>query len=112
MKGTVSPRSVVVVTTSVAGAAGSNGLKQGLAVVIPAHPAGAPAGLYQYRCSAAMVHRSSVAVVDSPLALVCGVVASPGCAVGVAHTHGCTCGPENTGPPLGWLVTTRRSTVI
>src|SRR5215212_9488508 len=20
------------------------------------------------------------------------------------QTHGCTCGPENTGPPLGWLV--------
>ena len=23
------------------------------------------------------------------------------------QSHGCTCGPANTGPPFGWLVTVR-----
>src|SRR3954466_14587296 len=27
----------------------------------------------------------------------------------VLHTHGCTCGPANTGPPMGWLVIVRRA---
>src|SRR5689334_3806905 len=58
-----------------------------------------------------MSHWASTAVAAMPLALVWGVVSSPFWAVGVAHTHGCTCGPANTGPPAGWLVTVSRATV-
>src|SRR3954447_20299082 len=27
----------------------------------------------------------------------------------VLHTHGCTCGPEKIGPPIGWLVIVMRA---
>src|SRR5690348_5011463 len=78
---------------------------------MPAQVAAAVVGLYQNRYSVAMSQRSSTAVVDRPLALVCGVVSSPGFALGVAQIHGCTWGPANTGPPIGWLVTVSRDTV-
>ena len=53
-----------------------------------------------------MLHWASIARVDRPLALVVAPFASVSTA-GVAHTQGWICGPENTGPPIGWLVTTR-----
>jgi len=30
-------------------------------------------------------------------------------AVSVSQTNGCSCGPEKTGPVIGWLITVRRS---
>src|SRR5213078_3648240 len=54
-----------------------------------------------------MLHWSSVAIVDRPLALVAGVSPLAADPVGVAHTNGLTCSPEITGPPILWLVITR-----
>ena len=52
-----------------------------------------------------MVHCTSVAVVDRPLALVAGVVEVAAVGTGVAQIHGEGCTLSRTGPLSGWLVT-------
>src|SRR6266849_739242 len=54
-----------------------------------------------------MLHCASIALVLKPLALVAGVVEVAGCAIGVAQIQGRICVPENTGPPIGWLLIVR-----
>src|SRR5258706_16433969 len=54
-----------------------------------------------------MLHCSSTAEVDSPLAFDAGVFPDAGAAVGVAQTQGWVCEPSSTGPPRGWLVMVR-----
>ena len=88
MKGTVTPLSVVVKATSSAGAAGSYGLKQALAPVMPEQFDGAVVLLYQKWNSVAMLHCASVAKVVKPLGFLCGMLPLPGCGVGVAQTQG------------------------
>src|SRR3954463_14003983 len=56
-----------------------------------------------------MLHWSSIAAVDSPLGLVDGVSPVPIEPVGVAQMNGLTCAPENTGPPMLWLVIFRNT---
>src|SRR5262245_32554132 len=115
MYGTVSPASVVVIRRSAGGAAaGLYAFQQLLA-------GGAVGGFgsgstfkqpavdvrYQSLNSVAMLHCTSNASVDRPLALLAGVLPLAARGSGVAHTNGMTCGPDSSGPPIEWLVTTR-----
>src|SRR6266508_5589663 len=84
MYGTRRPVSVVVVATSVAGAAGLYGRKPGLAGSLDR---------YTNRYTIGVSHWASVG----------GPSGMPGRPC-VRHTHGCTWGPAKTGPPIGWLV--------
>src|SRR5882724_12218403 len=56
-----------------------------------------------------MLHCASKAVVVRPLAFDAGVLPDSGTGVGVAQIHGVVCEPSSTGPPIGWLVITRRA---
>src|SRR4051794_14097113 len=117
MYGTVAPVSVVVTARSAGGLAGSYGLKHegsgGVAGGVAggfgsgsvfAHFAGPSVLWYQSLTSVAMLHWASIAAVDRPLALDAGMPFISGTAVGVAHVNGVTCAPENTGPPILWLM--------
>src|SRR6266498_662516 len=84
MYGTRRPVSVVVVATSVAGAAGLYGRKPGLAGSLDR---------YTNRYTVAVSHWASL---GGPS----GIPGRPW----VRHTHGCTCGPATTGPPRGSVV--------
>src|SRR6266540_164908 len=84
MYGTSRPVSVVVVATSVAGAAGSYGRKPDFAGSLDR---------YTNRYTIGVLHCASV---GGPS----GIPGRPW----VRHTHGCTWGPAKTGPPIGWLV--------
>src|SRR2546428_1200285 len=56
-----------------------------------------------------MLHCASNANVVRPLAFDAGVLPDAGTGVGVAQIHGVVCEPRSTGPPIGWLVITRRA---
>ena len=55
------------------------------------------------------MHAASIALVESPLAFVDGVLPVPVVAVGVAQIHGCVCVESSTGPPIGALVIVNRA---
>ena len=59
-----------------------------------------------------MSHCGPTGALDRPLPDDPGSVAVGVLGTGVAQIHGWICGPENTGPPLGWLVTFRRATCL
>src|SRR6267378_4323392 len=56
-----------------------------------------------------MLHCASNANVVRPLAFDAGVLPDWATGVGVAQIHGVVCEPSSTGPPIGWLVITRRA---
>src|SRR3989441_2080674 len=56
-----------------------------------------------------MLHCASKAVVVRPLAFDAGVLPDSATGVGVAQIQGVVCEPSSTGPPIGWLVITRRA---
>src|SRR5882724_9063441 len=57
-----------------------------------------------------MLHCASIANVVRPLGFDrIKPVAGSLTVVGVAQTHGVVCEPSSTGPPIGWLVITRRA---
>src|SRR5215218_11138285 len=115
---TVSPRSFVnsAIAAGAGGAAKSYGSKHLVApVFVNVHEfVSRPAGWYQYVYLAGALQSASAAAFRPltreftvAVSVVPGIVTTVGVAVGCAHTHGCSCNPEKTGPLEGWLTIVR-----